>query len=106
MACTLLLLPLGLAMQFAPPDQAQRSAALGAINGMPESLRRALDPGSSFQPMGMPGPADWLANHREPGQTFQQFVNSRPNRPDDRRRKIYLEPLGDLSRTGGPPIDQ
>jgi archaemetzincin len=100
----MMLLPLllGIAMQFKPPDKVQRTGAIGDLTGLPESLRRAFEPGSSFQPMGMPGPADWLANHPEPGQTFQAFVNSRPNRPDNRRRKIYLQPLGDLSQSGGP----
>jgi archaemetzincin len=45
-------------------------------------------------PLPPPGPNDWLANHREPGQTFEQFVASRPNRPDARHRTIYLQPLG------------
>jgi archaemetzincin len=98
------LLVLLLAMQFAPPDKAQRSAAIGDIAASPEPLRRALEPGSSFQPIPVPGPADWLAHHQEPGQTFDEFVRSRPNRPDTRRNKIYLQPLGDLSRSGGPPV--
>lgn len=91
-------------MQFAPPDKAERSAALGNISDLPASLRRALEPGTSFQPIGMPKPADWLANHPEPGQSFEAFVNSRPNRPGNRRKRIYLQPLGDLSRSGGPSV--
>ncbi len=105
-ACTLLSLPSKLAMQFAMPNEAQRSAALGDTTGLPQLLRRALEPGNSFQPMRMPGPEDWLANHAEAGQTFREFVNSGPNRPDSRRRKIYLQPLGDFSRSGGPPIEK
>ena len=27
-----------------------------------------------------PGPRDWLASHDEPGQTFKQYVASKPNR--------------------------
>ena len=41
-----------------------------------------------------PGPNDWLANHHEPGQTFEQFVESRPNRPGTRHNTIYFQPLG------------
>src|SRR5690349_11353353 len=93
-------------MQFAPPDEARRLAAVGSLSGLPESLRRALEPENGFQPMRMPGPKDWLANHREPSQTFEEFVDSHPNRPDNRRRKIYLQPVGDLSRSGGPSVDK
>src|SRR5439155_25869399 len=44
--------------------------------------------------MPTPGPNDWLAAHREPGQTFEQFQRSWPNRPNAQRRTIYLQPLG------------
>jgi archaemetzincin len=91
-------------MQFAPPDNIQRSAALGDLAGLSKLLRGALEPGNNFQPMPVPGSADWLANHPEPGQTFDDFVRSRPNRPDTRRTKIYLQPLADFSRSGGPPV--
>jgi archaemetzincin len=97
-------LAFGLAVEFAPPNAIQRSSALGTLAHEPESLGRALDPGDSFQPIRMPGPLDWLANHEEPGQTFDEFVRSHPNRPEGRRRKIYLAPLGDL-QGGGPPLE-
>jgi len=47
-----------------------------------------------FEPLPPPGPNDWLANHHEPGQTFEQFVESRPNRPNARHNTIYFQPLG------------
>jgi archaemetzincin len=40
---------------------------------------------------------DWLAEFEEPGQTFQQFVDSKPNVPDKNRRIIYLQPIGSFS---------
>jgi archaemetzincin len=46
-----------------------------------------------------PGPHDWLANHPEPGQTFRQYVRSRPVVPDRRRRTIYIQPLGEFTKT-------
>ncbi len=97
-------LGLGFAMQFTPPNAIQRASALGGMAGVPEPLRRALDPGDSFQLIETPGPMDWLANQDEPGQTYDQFVRSHPNRPTGPRRKIYLAPLGDLQRGGGPPL--
>jgi archaemetzincin len=44
-----------------------------------------------------PGPDDWLANHPEPGQTFEQYRRSNPNRPTKKRTTIYLQPIGQFS---------
>jgi archaemetzincin len=41
-----------------------------------------------------PGPSDWLAQHREPGQTFRQYVRCDPVVPQGRRRVIYVQPVG------------
>jgi archaemetzincin len=41
-----------------------------------------------------PEPGDWLAQHREPGQTFAQYTTCDPNRPVEGRRAIYLVELG------------
>lgn len=57
-----------------------------------------------FEPLPRPGPNDWLANHHEPGQTFDQFVASDPNRPDRERNTIYIQPLGDFSATSSPSL--
>ncbi|HEY3241726.1 MAG TPA: archaemetzincin, partial [Phycisphaerae bacterium] len=53
----------------------------------------------------MPGPNDWLSNHPEAGQTFEEFVRARPNRPDERRGKVYLLPLGEFRADQSPPLD-
>jgi hypothetical protein len=82
------------AMQFIPPDNIRRAAAIGPTESRPEELRRAFDPRSDFQPLAAPGAADWLFNHAETGQPFEQFVASRPNRPDSRRKILYLQPIG------------
>lgn len=47
-----------------------------------------------FEPMGEPGPIDWLATAREPGQTFEEYVDSDPTLPTDERKIIYVQPLG------------
>ncbi|MBX6313191.1 MAG: hypothetical protein IRY99_09795 [Isosphaeraceae bacterium] len=47
-------------------------------------------------PKSKPGPGDWLAQHPEPGQTFDQYRASAPNRPTAQRTTIYLQPLGDF----------
>ncbi len=101
-----ILLVSGTDVRFTPPTRAQQLAAIGPTVGLPEPLRRALDPGDDFRPVPSPGPSDWLANHPEAGQTFQQFVRSRPNRPDERRKKLYLQPLGSFGQHQGPAQDQ
>jgi archaemetzincin len=101
-----ILLTPGMVTQFTPPTLAQRLAALGPLAGLPEALRLALQPGDDFQPLPEPGSNDWLANFAEAGQTFEQFVGSQPNHPDARRKKLYLQPLGDFRRSDGPPLDQ
>ncbi len=57
-----------------------------------------------FEPLPRPGPNDWLANHPEPGQTFEEFVAFYPNRPDSHRRTIYFQPLGDFSSVESPSL--
>lgn len=96
----------GMEMRFVPPTRAQQLAAIGPTSELPEALRRALEPGQDFLPVPVPGPSDWLANHQEPGQTFLQFANSRPNRPSAHRRLLYLQPLGSWEQDEGPPLGQ
>lgn len=47
-----------------------------------------------FVPKKPPQAADWLAMHREPGQTFVEYTRCNPNRPRDGRRCLYLVELG------------
>ena len=47
-----------------------------------------------FSPMPSPGPADWLASFNEPGQTFEEYLNSNPTVPTDDRKTLYVLPLG------------
>jgi len=65
----------------------------------------ALEAGEDFEPI--PRMAfDWLAIHREPGQTFEKFVRAKPNRPDWRRNRIYLQPLGVFPPGSGPSFQK
>ena len=43
-----------------------------------------------------PGPHDWLANHKEPGQTFEEYLTCQPVTLHGKRNIIYIQPLGDL----------
>jgi archaemetzincin len=92
-------------MGFEPPGPQKRLEAIGATNGLPAVLQRALALDDSFQPVTVPSPSDWLAVHREPGQTFDDFRRSQPNRPDTRRRIIYLQPVGDFRAQQSPSLE-
>lgn len=47
-----------------------------------------------FKPMGKPEAYDWLGSHTEPGQTFDEYLDSDPTKPTKERTKIYVLPLG------------
>ena len=93
-------------MGFEPPGPQQRLQAIGPTNGLPEVLQLAFTPDDDFTPVPAPGPDDWLTAHGESGQTFEQFRNSRPNRPDAQRRVLYLQPLGAFPEGQSPPIEK
>jgi len=96
---------MSLAMIFKPPTVAERIRAIGKTSGLPEVLRKALEPGDDFEPISSPKPGDWLAEHHESGQSFDDFLRSKPNRPDKKRSKIYLQPLGEFPK-GKIPLVQ
>jgi len=55
---------------------------------------RAVEP--FFSQMPEPKPMDWLANFKEPGQTFDEYINDDPTLPTDERKTIYVLPFGKL----------
>jgi archaemetzincin len=76
-----------LAMGKDDPDAAADLQAIRAAG-------RAIQP--LHVPKVKPRPGDWLAAHHEPGQTFDQYRATDPNRPTARRTTLYLQPLGDF----------
>lgn len=70
------------------------SAALGDLSGLPPSFRKFFST-ESFPLKTVPGPHDWLANHPESGQTYEEYIRSGPNRITSGRKTIYIQPLGD-----------
>ena len=92
--------------RFQPPGERERLAAIGATRSLGRVMQQALQPGKDFDPIPMPEPSDWLANHRESGQTFDQYQRSQPNRPDGRRNKLYLQPLGEFDPDKSPALDK
>ncbi|MDX1665290.1 MAG: archaemetzincin [Candidatus Promineifilaceae bacterium] len=91
---------------FLPPEREQRLQAIGPVDDLPASLRRAFTPADNFDPIPPPSPSDWLANHPEPGQSFQEWLAARPLWPDSRRQTIYLQPLEDFTGETAPALDQ
>jgi len=57
--------------------------------------RHALRP--LHERLGPPGPDDWLRRHQEPGQSYEQYLASKPVRPQGDRYVIYLQPIGDFT---------
>jgi len=66
---------------------------LAAIRAAMEKLRPL------HSKLGEPGPHDWLAQHPEPGQTFEQYLASRPTGPTKQRHTLYVQPLGEFTKT-------
>ena len=53
------------------------------------------------QPLGIPLPSDWLAEHKERGQLFADYRSGRVIRPTKRRKFINILPLGTFSPKQG-----
>jgi len=85
---------------WVPPDALVRARAVGTTMNLEPGLE-ATFAAEAFTPIAAPLAGDWLAEHSERGQTFDQYVRGRPNRPSAARRTIYLEPIGEA---GGPPM--
>jgi archaemetzincin len=77
--------------------------AIGGTAHLSPELQRAFDPAGHFTPMGPPRPGDWLAEHPETPQTYDDYIASSPNLPHGPRRVIYLLPIGDFP-PGTPPM--
>lgn len=93
------------AADFVPPTREQALAALGPIEEEASAVRRLLFPDDSFALIEPPGPGDWLAAHEEAGQTYASFVTSGVQRVDERRKVIYLQPLGEFAADSAPSLD-
>jgi archaemetzincin len=91
-------------MAFRPPGNLERLKAIGPTGDLPETLRKAFDPGSDFEPMSPPRPGDWLASQAETGQTFEEFKKERWNRPGGARNRIFIQPIGAFERDASPPL--
>lgn len=44
-----------------------------------------------------PKPGEWLAEHKEAGQTFSQYLRSKPNGLTAKRKCLYVQPIGSFT---------
>ena len=86
-----------------PVENSKGPASATTIS--PEVLARAFDVTVDVERMRKPGPSDWLSNHEEPGQTYEEWRVCRRNTPNERRSVIRLVPMGDLGTGDFPPIE-
>ena len=68
-----------LIMAFELPTHKETLSAIGSTKVLPHSLQRALSI-DDFEPIPVPDPNNWLAEHHENGQTYADFLteNSTP----------------------------
>ncbi len=80
----------------APADEAEPA-------GLPAAFERLLP---LHTKLGPPLPHDWLAEHKEPGQTYAEYLHSQPVRVDRKRRVICIQPLGSFDPVQRKVLDQ
>jgi archaemetzincin len=82
-----------------PPVAAEKPRALVTTPTEAE-VRTAAD---AIRPlhskMDKPGPNDWLANHKEAGQSFAQYQQRHKQRICNKYQTMYIQPLGDFTQT-------
>jgi len=91
-------------MKFKPPNKSERLNAIGSTEKLSETDQRAFDP-KDFDPIPKPKSGDWLAEHQETGQTFDQFKQQNWKQPDSSCNTIYLQPLGRFPENKSPSLE-
>lgn len=94
------------AIHFTPPDARTRFAAIGSVKNLSPVLRQAFDSNDSFDPIPVPGGSDWLAQHAEVGQSFAQYLRSKPNQPTAGRNTLYFQPIGEFGDAEAPDLQR
>ena len=83
-----------------------RKVAIGDLKELSAAEKVAFtDTGDgAFLPKTKPGANDWLAQQKEPGQTFVSYLNSTPNLPGKVRSVIYILPIGEFPEESAPDL--
>jgi archaemetzincin len=85
------------------------AASAGEGTGVPglDHIRAAADRVKSlYSPKTKPKPGEWLDKHPEMGQTFDEYVVSGPNRPNAKRTTIYIQPIGEFTKSQQRVVDE
>lgn len=91
---------------FKAPGPSERRKAIGDTRRLAPDLKRAFSDEGGFEGKKEPGGMDWLASHEEPGQTFKEYVESRPNVPFAERKKLYIMPIGFFDPELAPSLEE
>jgi len=74
------------------------SALLAACSQPAAAPRTGLTEIDKLRPLhatlGEPRPGEWLAEHDEDGQTFEEYLRCDPTLPQGERSKLYVQPIG------------
>lgn len=89
---------------FSEPSKPTPKEAIGRVSHLPRTLRRAFTPSGQYRPVPKPKKGDWLAEHPEPGQTFNAFVKAKYNRPTKKRQTLVLVPIGPFPAGDSPSL--
>jgi archaemetzincin len=90
---------------FEIPTKEQRTAAAGSLLSLNPKLRRAFSDGGEYEAKKEPSGLDWLGQHEESGQTFNRYLESRPNIPGSVRKKLYILPIGSFEKGIAPDLE-
>ena len=96
---------LSLAWGGAPPKAPVERKAQPVVNTL-DDLRAAVVKLKPLQiPLDKPLRGDWLTEHQEPGQTFEQFVKRYPEPTPAGLSTLYIQPIGDFGATQQKLVD-
>jgi archaemetzincin len=85
-------------------DDSVRLEAIGSLTSL-DDVERALYAPGDFAPLERPRVGDWLDEHPERGQTFEEFAEARYLRPDGKRRFLYIMPLEYPGTSDDPDLE-
>lgn len=62
-----------------------------------EKIKTAL--WDSYKVLPPANPGEWRDSYKEKFQSFEEYIKSKPVRPDDKKNVIYIQPIGTLDST-------
>ena len=83
-----------------------QNGALNDLNKFQKKLyKQAKELSEIHKPIGPVRPGDWLDSHKEPGQTFAEYLAEQPVRVSSKRKKLYVLPLGNFDKNQARIVD-